>query len=106
MQTCQPHLRHWQITRTPSLVPATVRARSVDPHRAHSFGGGHLILSILLLGTIQNGMGLANIPGPVQTLVIGLILIASIVVPAGIGAVGAAVSRAKNIAEKYSASSK
>ena len=65
-----------------------------------------LILSILLLGTIQNGMGLANIPGPVQTLVIGLILIASIVVPAGIGAVGAAVSRAKNIAEKYSASSK
>jgi rhamnose transport system permease protein len=65
-----------------------------------------LILSILLLGTIQNGMGLANIQGPVQTLVIGLILIASIVVPVAIGAVGGAASRAKNIAEKDSASSK
>lgn len=65
-----------------------------------------LILSILLLGTIQNGMGLANIQGPVQTLVIGLILIASIVVPAAIGAIGGAASRAKNIAERVSASSK
>jgi len=65
-----------------------------------------LILSILLLGTIQNGMGLANIQGPVQTLVIGLILIASIVVPAVIGAIGGAASRAKNIAERVSASSK
>jgi rhamnose transport system permease protein len=40
-----------------------------------------LVFSILLLGTIQNGMGLANINGPVQTLVIGLILTVSIVIP-------------------------
>jgi rhamnose transport system permease protein len=40
-----------------------------------------LVLSILLLGTIQNGMGLANVIGPVQTLVIGLILTVSIVIP-------------------------
>ena len=41
-----------------------------------------LIISILLLGTIQNGMGLANIQGSVQTLVIGFILILSIIIPA------------------------
>jgi rhamnose transport system permease protein len=40
-----------------------------------------LVLSILLLGTIENGMGLANISGSVQTLVIGLILAISIVLP-------------------------
>lgn len=40
-----------------------------------------LVLSILLLGTIENGMGLANVNGPVQTLVIGLILVVSIVMP-------------------------
>jgi rhamnose transport system permease protein len=40
-----------------------------------------LVLSILVLGTIQNGMGLANVIGPVQTLVIGSILTVSIVVP-------------------------
>jgi rhamnose transport system permease protein len=40
-----------------------------------------LVLSILLLGTIENGMGLANVNGPVQTLVIGLILAVSIVMP-------------------------
>lgn len=40
-----------------------------------------LVLSILLLGTIENGMGLANVNGPAQTLVIGLILAASIVMP-------------------------
>jgi len=40
-----------------------------------------LVLSILLLGTIENGMGLANISGSVQTLVIGLILAVSIVLP-------------------------
>jgi rhamnose transport system permease protein len=64
-----------------------------------------LILSIVLLGTIQNGMGLANIQGPVQTLVIGLILVASIVVPAIIGAISGAASRAKNTAERVSAGS-
>lgn len=40
-----------------------------------------LLLSLLLIGTIQNGMGLANVPGPVQTLVIGLILIGALLLP-------------------------
>lgn len=43
------------------------------------FGGSGnvvgLLLSLLLLGTLKNGMGLANLSGPVQTLVIGLVLI-------------------------------
>lgn len=55
-----------------------------------------LIFSILLLGTIQNGMGLANIMGPVQTLVIGLILIVAILVPVAID--GIVKLRGKNIA--------
>lgn len=41
-----------------------------------------LVLSILLLGTIQNAMGLANVDGSIKTLVIGLILALSIVLPA------------------------
>jgi rhamnose transport system permease protein len=61
-----------------------------------------LVLSVLLLGTIQNGMGLANINGPVQTLVIGLILLASMIVPLAIRGVGRALSRRKNLAEKLS----
>lgn len=40
-----------------------------------------LAFSLLLIGTIQNGMGLANVPGPVQTLVIGLILIGALLIP-------------------------
>jgi rhamnose transport system permease protein len=40
-----------------------------------------LLLSILLLGTIQNAMGLANVNGSVRTLVIGLILAISIILP-------------------------
>jgi rhamnose transport system permease protein len=65
-----------------------------------------LIFSILLLGTIQNGMGLANIRGPVQTLVIGLILIAAILVPTVIRAIGELRFRVKNLAEKLPAGSK
>jgi len=65
-----------------------------------------LIFSILLLGTIQNGMGLANIRGPVQTLVIGLILIAAILVPTVIRAFGEIRLRAKNLAERLPAGSK
>jgi rhamnose transport system permease protein len=57
-----------------------------------------LVFSILLLGTIQNGMGLANIQGPVQTLVIGLILIVAILVPVVIESIGNL--RAKNTAER------
>jgi rhamnose transport system permease protein len=40
-----------------------------------------LVLSILLLGTIQNAMGLTNVDGSIQTLVIGLILAVSIILP-------------------------
>jgi rhamnose transport system permease protein len=40
-----------------------------------------LILSILLLGTIQNAMGLTNVDGSIQTLVIGLILALAIILP-------------------------
>jgi rhamnose transport system permease protein len=39
------------------------------------FGGRGLVVGVLfallLLGTLKNGMGLANFPGPVQTLIIG-----------------------------------
>lgn len=54
-----------------------------------------LVLSILLLGTIQNAMGLANVDGSVQTLVIGLILAIAIILPVMIRqlAVVAAISR-------------
>jgi rhamnose transport system permease protein len=48
------------------------------------FGGrGNVIgvlLSLLLLGTLKNGMGLANVPGSVQTLVIGTLLIVSVLI--------------------------
>jgi rhamnose transport system permease protein len=40
-----------------------------------------LLLAILLLGTIQNAMGLKNIDGSIQTLTIGFILALSIIVP-------------------------
>ena len=39
-----------------------------------------VILSLLLLGTLKNGMGLANVSGSVQTLVIGSVLIAAVLV--------------------------
>lgn len=49
------------------------------------FGGrGHVVgvlLALLLLGTLKNGMGLANFPGPVQTLIIGALLVASVAIP-------------------------
>lgn len=65
-----------------------------------------LIFSILLLGTIQNAMGLANIIGPVQTLVIGCILIISILIPAIIQSVSEMRSKAKNFADDETAKSK
>jgi rhamnose transport system permease protein len=40
-----------------------------------------VLLSVLLLGTIQTGMKLANVPGTSQTLVIGALLIGSIGIP-------------------------
>lgn len=51
------------------------------------FGGrGNVVgvlLSLLLLGTLKNGMGLANVPGSVQTLVIGTVLIVSVLIAQG-----------------------
>lgn len=40
-----------------------------------------VFLALLLLGTIQTGMKLANIPGTSQTLVVGMLLIGSIGIP-------------------------
>jgi rhamnose transport system permease protein len=40
-----------------------------------------VVLALFLLGTIRNGMGLANIPGPIQTVVLGGLLIAGILQP-------------------------
>ena len=39
-----------------------------------------ILLSLLLLGTLKNGMGLANVAGSVQTLVIGTLLIVSVLI--------------------------
>lgn len=43
-----------------------------------------VLLASLLLGTIQTGMKLANVPGTSQTLVIGVLLIGSIGVPSAV----------------------
>jgi rhamnose transport system permease protein len=49
------------------------------------FGGrgnvGGVLLSLVLLGVLKNGMGLANYPGPVQTLVVGSLLLLSVLIP-------------------------
>jgi rhamnose transport system permease protein len=39
-----------------------------------------VLLSILFLWTLRNGMGLANIAGPVQNLIIGALLVVSVVI--------------------------
>ncbi|MCU1636725.1 MAG: putative transporter permease protein [Cryobacterium sp.] len=43
-----------------------------------------VLLAIILLGTIQTGMKLANVPGTSQTLVIGALLVGSIGIPRSI----------------------
>jgi rhamnose transport system permease protein len=40
-----------------------------------------VVLSLLLLGTIRNGMGLANVAGPTQTVVLGLLLVIGVLRP-------------------------
>jgi rhamnose transport system permease protein len=40
-----------------------------------------VVLALLTLGTLSNGMGLANIAGPTQTVVFGLLLIGSVLAP-------------------------
>lgn len=54
-------------------------------------GSGHasgVFLAIVLLGTIQTGMKLANIPGTSQTLVVGALLVGSIGIPRIVSLVG------------------
>jgi rhamnose transport system permease protein len=40
-----------------------------------------VVLALFLLGTMRNGMGLANIPGPTQTIVLGALLIVGVLRP-------------------------
>ena len=40
-----------------------------------------VVLAMLILGTLSNGMGLANVAGPTQTVVFGVLLIGSILLP-------------------------
>jgi rhamnose transport system permease protein len=42
---------------------------------------GGVVLALVLLGTIRNGMGLANIGGPTQTVVLGALLVAGVLRP-------------------------
>lgn len=57
------------------------------------FGGkGRVLgvfLALLLLGTLRNGMGLANFSGPLQSLVIGFLLVGSVLVSQSGGRIGA-----------------
>ena len=45
-----------------------------------------VVLALFLLGTIRNGMGLANIAGPTQTVVLGALLVAGVLRPAAAAA--------------------
>ena len=40
-----------------------------------------VVLALFLLGTLRNGMGLANVPGPTQTVVFGALLILGVLRP-------------------------
>lgn len=46
-----------------------------------------VVLALLLLGTLRNGMGLANVGGPVQTVVFGALLTLGVLRPVGLRAV-------------------
>ena len=48
-----------------------------------------VLLALILLGTLRNGMGLANFPGPVQTLIVGLLLVVSVLVSQSVLGLGA-----------------
>jgi rhamnose transport system permease protein len=48
-----------------------------------------VFLALILLGTLRNGMGLANFPGPVQTLIVGLLLVASVFASQSVLSLGA-----------------
>ena len=40
-----------------------------------------VVLALFLLGTMRNGMGLANVAGPTQTIVLGALLIVGVLRP-------------------------
>jgi rhamnose transport system permease protein len=61
------------------LVITAVVLGGVDINGAHGTVVG-VTLSVLLLGTLTNGMGLANVPGPIQTVVFGSLLVLSVLV--------------------------
>lgn len=54
-----------------------------------------ICLSLLLLGTVQNILGLMNMQGQVQTLIIGLIMVGAISVPVLIGRIEECSERTK-----------
>lgn len=64
-----------------------------------------LVLSVLLLGTVENAMGLENLNGAYQTLAVGLILTISILIPALSVKLSEIRSSPKDIAEKSEAAS-
>jgi rhamnose transport system permease protein len=45
-----------------------------------------VVLALLLLGTLRNGMGLANVAGPSQTVVFGLLLVFGVLRPIAVAA--------------------
>jgi rhamnose transport system permease protein len=56
-----------------------------------------VIISILFIWTLRNGMGLANIPGPIEQLVIGILLVTGVLVSnfTGRGGLGGSRPRKK-----------
>jgi len=61
------------------LVITAVVLGGVDINGARGTVLG-VTLSVLLLGTLTNGMGLANVPGPTQTVVFGSLLVLSVLI--------------------------
>jgi len=69
------------------VVTAVVLAGvSIDGGKGTILG---LVLALLLLGTLRNGMGLANMAGPTQTLVFGTLLVAGVLRPMAVRALKA-----------------
>jgi len=46
-----------------------------------------VVLALLLLGTLRNGLGLANVPGPTQTVVFGALLVLGVLRPVAMTAI-------------------
>jgi rhamnose transport system permease protein len=66
------------------------------------FGGSGTIwgvlLAILIVLNLRNGMSLANLTGHIQTGVIGVLLILSVLVPNSVGAIREALNRRRRVA--------